>query len=102
MLGCIQPMSSPMMKRMLGFCCCWATAGVFTTSTATMEASRPSQVYLAMLTLPYCWLPVSGRQPLPYQTARSLVFSKCPALDSNDTAYHRTSRPIHDIHVRIL
>src|SRR3954453_17129922 len=22
MLGCIQPISSPMMKRMLGFCCC--------------------------------------------------------------------------------
>ena len=29
MLGCIQPMSSPMMKRMLGFCCCCcASAGV--------------------------------------------------------------------------
>ena len=30
MLGCIQPMSSPMMKRILGFCCCCccAAAGV--------------------------------------------------------------------------
>jgi hypothetical protein len=29
MLGCIQPMSSPMMKRMLGFCAgCCAAAGV--------------------------------------------------------------------------
>ena len=29
MLGCIQPMSSPMMKRMLGFCAgCCAVAGV--------------------------------------------------------------------------
>src|SRR5262249_47996351 len=26
-LGCIQPMSSPMMKRMLGFCGCCASAG---------------------------------------------------------------------------
>src|SRR6185503_155249 len=26
MLGCIQPMSSPMMKRMLGFDCCCACA----------------------------------------------------------------------------
>jgi hypothetical protein len=27
MLGCIQPMSSPMMNKILGFCCC-AAAGV--------------------------------------------------------------------------
>ena len=31
MLGCIQPMSSPMMKRILGFCAgCCAVAGVLT------------------------------------------------------------------------
>jgi hypothetical protein len=26
MLGCIQPMSSPMMNSMLGFDCCWTCA----------------------------------------------------------------------------
>src|SRR5271166_5466725 len=49
MLGCIQPMSSPMMKRMLGLaCCCCAAAGMLVTVTATNNASRPSQMPLAM------------------------------------------------------
>src|SRR5262245_56585414 len=50
MLGCIQPMSSPMMNRMLGFpwgCCC-ANAGALAAPTAT-NASRPSQAFLVML-----------------------------------------------------
>src|SRR5271166_4059258 len=50
MLGCIQPMSSPMMKRMLGFaCCCCAAAGMLATVTATNNASRLSQIFLTML-----------------------------------------------------
>src|SRR5271166_809843 len=49
MLGCIQPMSSPMMKRMLGLaCCCCAAAGVLATVTAADNASRPSQMLLAI------------------------------------------------------
>src|ERR1700741_2666081 len=41
MLGCIQPMSSPMMKRILGFCC--AEACVFAATTAAAPTSRLSQ-----------------------------------------------------------
>jgi hypothetical protein len=38
MLGCIQPMSSPIMKTMLGFCCCCADACEFTNVTAATPA----------------------------------------------------------------
>src|SRR5690348_4480682 len=44
MLGCIQPMSSPMMKRMLGFCC--ADACVFAATTAAAPTSRLSQTFV--------------------------------------------------------
>src|SRR5262245_54296754 len=50
MLGCIQPMSSPIIKSMLGFCCCCcAAAGVFTTVSAMAVASTLGQICLAML-----------------------------------------------------
>src|SRR5262249_45085612 len=68
MLGCIQPMSSPMMKRMLGFCCgCCAAAGVFAAITAPDSASRPRQKFLVMLMdlFSIVWLPEMGRQPAP-------------------------------------
>src|SRR5262245_8178997 len=68
MLGCIQPMSSPMMKRMLGFCCgCCAAAGVFAAITAPDSASRPRQKFLAILMdlFSSIWLPEMGRQPAP-------------------------------------
>src|ERR1700751_4275582 len=42
MLGCIQPISSPMMNRMLGFGCCWADAGALAIETAAAPASKPS------------------------------------------------------------
>jgi hypothetical protein len=48
MLGCIQPMSSPIMKRMLGFCCC-ADACVPIAVTAKNTASRPRQIILVTL-----------------------------------------------------
>src|SRR5262245_1793575 len=38
MLGCIQPMSSPMMKSMFGFCCCCAAAGIIVIMPAAMNA----------------------------------------------------------------
>jgi hypothetical protein len=43
MLGCIQPMSSPMMKRMLGFGC--AEAGMAASPTAVNSASRMGQIF---------------------------------------------------------
>ena len=45
MLGCIQPMSSPMMKRMLGFCCCCAAAGTLAAVTTANSASKPSHKF---------------------------------------------------------
>src|SRR6516164_3940623 len=47
MLGCIQPMSSPMMKRMMGFCCC--ADAVPTTVTVAKNVSTASQTILVML-----------------------------------------------------
>src|SRR5262249_47437946 len=56
MLGCIQPMSSPMMKRILGFACCCcccggcccADAGTLAVTTAH-GANTPSQQFLVMI-----------------------------------------------------
>src|SRR5271166_5136166 len=48
MRGCIQPMSSPIMKRMLGFCCCCAEAEVAKVVTATNSAIRPSKNVLVI------------------------------------------------------
>src|SRR5260370_32626737 len=47
MPGCIQPMSSPMMKRMLGFCC--AVAGGAAIATPTTTTTRTSQMLRAYL-----------------------------------------------------
>src|SRR5262245_54411071 len=49
MLGCIQPMSSPMMKRMLGFCPCWAEAGMLAIVVAVHITTRAPQIVLNML-----------------------------------------------------
>jgi hypothetical protein len=43
MLGCIQPMSSPMMKRILGFVGCCADGCELAATTAAAPASRLSQ-----------------------------------------------------------
>ena len=45
MLGCIQPMSSPMMKRMLGFFCSCPTA-CDAIVTAASAANRPTEIFL--------------------------------------------------------
>src|SRR5437660_12248732 len=42
------PMSSPMMKTMLGFCCC-AAAGALAAVSATNVVSKPRQKFLAMV-----------------------------------------------------
>src|SRR5262249_55624227 len=43
MLGCIQPMSSPMMKRILGFVGCCAEGCELAATTAAAPANRLSQ-----------------------------------------------------------
>src|SRR4051794_15006262 len=45
MLGCMMPISSPMMKRMLGFCCCCAAAGRLAAATTANSASKPSHKF---------------------------------------------------------
>ena len=43
MPGCIQPMSSPMMKRMLGFWAgCWAAAGVLAGTDSDISIDAPN------------------------------------------------------------
>src|SRR5215475_7216445 len=45
MRGCIQPMSSPIMKRMLGFCCCAVAGGLAT----NMVAHNASVMFLGII-----------------------------------------------------
>src|SRR5690348_18139778 len=68
MLGCIQPISSPMMKRILGFCP-WAEAGTLAIVVAAHNAARAPQITLNML-FPFleCRLPKPGPQPSPVST----------------------------------
>src|SRR5262247_298984 len=47
MLGCIQPISSPMMNRMLGFCC-WAVA---TPANSGMAARMATTVHIWSLAI---------------------------------------------------
>src|SRR6202012_3031312 len=54
MLGCIHPMSSPMMKRMLGFCpcgccCCWAEVGMLAIVVTPHAKARAHQIALNLL-----------------------------------------------------
>src|ERR1700737_2953122 len=46
MLGCIHPMSSPLMKRMLGFCCCCADADGIHAVVAARSVNAASQMTL--------------------------------------------------------
>src|SRR6187399_62575 len=78
MLGCIQPMSSPMMKRMLGFCCC-AAAGILAADIAAIEANKPSQMYLAML---MGWFPPAAAREGP--AAYAHLLSSTPRASASE------------------
>src|SRR4051812_33846631 len=72
MLGCIMPMSSPMMKRMLGFCCCCAAAGVLATATTADSASKPSHKFrdrLIVRLLEVCLVGLHGQRTCTVQHA---------------------------------
>src|ERR1700730_13795259 len=72
MLGCIMPMSSPMMKRMLGFCPCWAEAGTHAIVAAVHNTTRAPQIALNRLMVAFlnvgCRCP--GRSLRPTQRNR--------------------------------
>src|SRR5271165_2990753 len=83
MLGCIQPMSSPMMKRMLGLaCCCCAAAGVLATITAVDNASRPSQIFLAIRMVHFlivgCPRRAGSLRPITIAPMESVAHSRHP------------------------
>src|SRR5262245_42905580 len=51
MLGCIQPMSSPMMNRMLGFLCCGCcTTADFTAGGINIKSKMPTNETFLKLT----------------------------------------------------
>ena len=62
MLGCIQPMSSPMMKRMFGFCGVCAAAGVLAGPDNASDISADAPSSAARQPAPVlCWpSPVPG------------------------------------------
>src|SRR5437870_3438709 len=67
MLGCIQPISSPMMKRMLGLaCCCCAAVGVLAAVTAANDTNRPSQMFLAVLMVRFLGVGCPRRGPAAF------------------------------------
>src|SRR5262249_49465558 len=70
MLGCIQPISSPMMKRMLGFCPCWAETGMLAIPVVIHTTTRAPQIVLniRMIAFLKCRLPELGPQPSPSTT----------------------------------
>ena len=78
LLGYIQPISSPMMKRMFGFCCC-AGACELAATTATDPASRLSQSFrLTFMTASFdfeAWLIVA--EPLSNDAAKSQMACGC-------------------------
>src|SRR5580700_1101391 len=61
MLGCIQPMSSPMMNMMLGFCCCCAMAGGLAIVMAASAASNPRWIFAVMFMVRAPAVPEMGR-----------------------------------------
>src|SRR5437879_3277490 len=82
MLGCIQPMSSPMMKRILGFCPCWAEAGMLAIVVAVHNTTRAPQSFLNRLMVAFlnvgCRCP--GRSLRPTQRT-DRVFAFWPIQD---------------------
>src|SRR5689334_23749430 len=81
MLGCIQPISSPMMNKILGFCCgCCADAGTLGTVMATSD--RAVVIKRLLLTRMDGFLPAN-----------------CPAIPN--TAYaRRTPRVMQNLAAR--
>src|ERR1700757_1588896 len=62
MLGCIQPISSPMMKRIFGFCpCAWAGVGMLAIVVALHNATRALQIVLNKLMVAFLFF----RPPKP-------------------------------------
>jgi len=90
MLGCIQPMSSPMMKRMFGFCpCCYAEAGTLAIVVAVLNTTRAHQIALNLLiVIPYSMLAAELRpQPSPAPPAEFMLMCASSSKRSAACAY---------------
>jgi hypothetical protein len=73
MLGCIQPISSPMMKSIFGFCCCGvcccgccAATGTLAIIAETIIAIAPTHVcFVVVIDFSLLVAAKIGRQPTP-------------------------------------
>src|SRR5579872_3320772 len=84
MLGCIQPMSSPMMNRMLGFCpCAWAGAGRLAIVAAVLNATSALQLVLndPMIAFPFFGRQIYGPRPSPDSIHRPIFAFADPCRD---------------------
>src|SRR5215471_15712439 len=90
MLGCIQPMSSPMMKRMLGFCCCCCA---FAAVMAMNDESRPRKNLLVELMACFlssgCPNRAGSRRPVTVTPKVQREGMHAPLLR------HQTREPLH-------
>src|SRR5262245_49580703 len=96
MRGCMMPMSSPMMKRMLGFCCCWADAGGMAAVKEAAHASAHSHLLCLILIGTVLRCPVAT-QPNSERAVRGRYSAhRCERQfrgDTHLTFLFRVSRP---------
>ena len=81
-----------MMKRMLGFCACWAEAGLLAIIVTMHETTRAPQITLNMLMVAFLnvALPKPGPQPSPNTHIHRPILAFCPCTIM-PRAFGRTS-----------
>src|SRR5215467_3771395 len=90
MLGCIQPMSSPMMKRILGFCVSCACTGANPLQSTAAAVNALSHAYASSLRAIYASVAATGFE-------RSSEFPCCVRQDPLQTKKDMPS-PLHALH----
>src|SRR5215470_11082718 len=97
MPGCIKPMSSPMMKRMLGLLCCWdcccAQAGMLANENVVNATSRPLETYFDIMwglpKLPYLPLVAAHEGVLLHDCSCAIALAQMMGLSLSCTVAHR-------------
>src|SRR5215468_2237733 len=90
MLGCIQPMSSPMMKRMFGFWVALACANELVLDpTSNIDANR--QVVASVVTL-LRYIPISCHRWRESAVSAEAKPEGARAVPRRITGFHRTAR----------